>query len=229
MDTEDLKKMIEGLTADPRSARSLLEESISSAIDAETSSGRLLESALGPPPPAAETGDALREDLAGLRQQLDRLIQSQQGLTAAPASLSNTVLDTDDGGGSTLGAMGRGFASVFRTGFGIAPLVSGLMRLFGGGGGEEPPSLDYHASPAAVRFDFGLNSNSWSGVQQIRYAEGGLPETVRSGPPAALPPITVQVQAIDSRSFLDHSDAIARAVREAILSSSTLNDVVTEI
>jgi len=42
-------------------------------------------------------------------------------------------------------------------------------------------------------------------------------------------PITVQVQAMDSRSFLDHSDDIARAVREAILSAHALGDVVNEL
>jgi hypothetical protein len=38
----------------------------------------------------------------------------------------------------------------------------------------------------------------------------------------------VQVQAMDSRSFLDHSDEIARAVREAMLNAHALNDVVNE-
>jgi hypothetical protein len=42
-------------------------------------------------------------------------------------------------------------------------------------------------------------------------------------------PITVQVQALDSQSFMDHSDDIARAVREAILNSHSLNDAVSEL
>jgi hypothetical protein len=34
---------------------------------------------------------------------------------------------------------------------------------------------------------------------------------------------------MDSRSFLDHSDDIARAVRDAMLRSHSLNDIVSEI
>ena len=41
--------------------------------------------------------------------------------------------------------------------------------------------------------------------------------------------ITIQVQAMDSRSFLDHRDEIAQAVREAMLNSHSLNDVVSEL
>ena len=39
----------------------------------------------------------------------------------------------------------------------------------------------------------------------------------------------VQVQAMDSQSFLDHSDDIAQAVRQAMLQSSVLNDVIREV
>lgn len=41
--------------------------------------------------------------------------------------------------------------------------------------------------------------------------------------------VTVQVQAMDSRSFLDRSEDIARAVREAMLHSHALNDVINEL
>jgi hypothetical protein len=46
---------------------------------------------------------------------------------------------------------------------------------------------------------------------------------------AVSPQITVQVQALDSRSFLDHSEEIARAVRHAVLNSHALGDVVSEL
>lgn len=47
--------------------------------------------------------------------------------------------------------------------------------------------------------------------------------------PAATTQITVQVQAMDSQSFLDHSNDIALAVRQAMLQSSVLNDVIREV
>jgi hypothetical protein len=41
--------------------------------------------------------------------------------------------------------------------------------------------------------------------------------------------IQVNIQAMDSQSFLDRQDDIARAVREAMLHSNSLNDVVLEL
>jgi len=53
-------------------------------------------------------------------------------------------------------------------------------------------------------------------------ASGGVP----SGP---APQITVNVQAMDSQSFLDHSSEIAQAVRDAMLNSNSINDVVNNL
>jgi hypothetical protein len=41
--------------------------------------------------------------------------------------------------------------------------------------------------------------------------------------------VTVQVNAMDSRSFLDRSGDIAAAVRQAILSNHSINDVLSEL
>ena len=41
--------------------------------------------------------------------------------------------------------------------------------------------------------------------------------------------VQIQVQAMDSRSFLDHSQEIARAVREAMLNMHSINDVVNDL
>ena len=51
-------------------------------------------------------------------------------------------------------------------------------------------------------------------------------ERARPVSTAAPSQITVQVQAMDSQSFLDHSSDIALAVRQAMLQSSVLNDVI---
>ena len=56
----------------------------------------------------------------------------------------------------------------------------------------------------------------------------GDPSTA-SQTPSAAPQITIQVQAMDSRSFLDHSQDIAQAVREAMLNMHSLNDVVSDL
>jgi hypothetical protein len=46
---------------------------------------------------------------------------------------------------------------------------------------------------------------------------------------AAAPQITVNVQAMDARSFMDRSNDIALAVRDAMLNMNAINDVVNEL
>jgi hypothetical protein len=55
------------------------------------------------------------------------------------------------------------------------------------------------------------------------------PASNQASAPASATQITVQVQAMDSQSFLDHSNDIALAVRQAMLQSSVLNDVIREV
>ena len=45
----------------------------------------------------------------------------------------------------------------------------------------------------------------------------------------AAPQITVNVQAMDARSFMDRSNDIALAVRDAMLNLNSINDVVNEL
>lgn len=71
----------------------------------------------------------------------------------------------------------------------------------------------------------GIQSGSNQAVG-VDYGQGGQPRPVSA---AAATQITVQVQAMDSKSFLDHSNDIAMAVRQAMLESSTLNDVIREL
>jgi len=50
-----------------------------------------------------------------------------------------------------------------------------------------------------------------------------------SGANVSPPQITVNVQAMDARSFLDRSSDIAAAVRDAMLNLNSINDVVSEL
>jgi len=138
----------------------------------------------------------------------------------------------------------------------LLPMVTGLLRLFGvGGGKEEPAPLEKFALPQAIRAEGGVNSagetvliDRGAGDRIRTYglpaaagrstaapalAESrtesfaGAPE--RPAAPAAGQSITVNVQAMDSQSFLDRREDIARAVREAMLQSHSLNDIVSEL
>lgn len=135
---------------------------------------------------------------------------------------------------AALGTVGGGLT--------LLPIVSGLLKLFGvGGKKEEPPPLEKFTLPPSIQAEAGLSASGETflidrGVgDQIRQ----LPATVRSsqaggGNAAAVAggtgaSITVNVQAMDSQSFLDRREDIARAVREAMLQSHSLNDVVSEL
>ena len=112
---------------------------------------------------------------------------------------------------------------------GMGPIVTGLMSLFGPGDPEPLPPLQKFQLPGQVSVEAGLSANRE--YSAIRYAPGGRPEAVGGAAVNAnqSPAIQVNIQAMDSQSFLDRQDDIARAVREAMLHSNSLNDVVMEL
>lgn len=109
----------------------------------------------------------------------------------------------------------------------LNPIVAGLMKIFGGVGREETvQTLTKIERPEAVRYQGGVSERTGWGMGEIDYSASGMPRAAGSGGQA---PIVVQVQAIDSRSFLDHRDEIASAVRQALLESHGLGDVMREV
>ena len=112
---------------------------------------------------------------------------------------------------------------------GVGPLVTGLLSLFGSDDPEPLPSLVKHSAPPPVGVEAGLTRDRQ--YSAIRYGANGSPESIGTQPAltTASPSIQVNIQALDSQSFLDRQDDIARAVREAMLHSNSLNDVVLEL
>jgi hypothetical protein len=166
------------------------------------------------------------EQLATLAQQIRQLQAVNQA--AAESTKDNTRAverntSAQGPGSSTAATVGRTLES-FGWGLGLSPLITGLLRLFGGGGGSSaPPPLVKFALPPAVNASAGVSERAPGQVIGVDYGQGNVPRVVTA--PAQ---VTVQVQAMDSRSFLDHSQEIALAVRQAMLESSVLNDVVRE-
>jgi hypothetical protein len=112
---------------------------------------------------------------------------------------------------------------------GVGPVVTGLMKLFGSDEPEPRPTLEKFSSPAPVSVEAGLTQDRR--YSAIRYGTDGTPESMESPSrrSSELPTVQINIQAMDSQSFLDRQDDIARAVREAMLHSSSLNDVVLEL
>lgn len=164
-------------------------------------------------------------DTNGLAAEIRNLTEATQAATAAnvappKAAANSTAKDT-----STAESVIRTAAMLT----GVGPIITGLMGLFGGSKQEELPPLTKFVAPAPVSVEAGLSPTREYGA--IRYAQGGRPDLLgnpgSSGSQAAT--VQVNIQAMDSQSFLDRQDDIARAVREAMLHSNSLNDVVLEL
>jgi hypothetical protein len=162
----------------------------------------------------------LSEEIAQLAAQLRQLQADSQAAVASEQANSRATP-----GGPSSGAAGSTLLDIVGGGLGLSPLISGIASLFGGSGDSPVPApLIRFALPPAVHADGGV-SESGGGALAVDHPQGALP---RAAPSSAGAQITVQVQAMDSQSFLDHSGDIARAVRQAMLESSVLNDVVRE-
>ena len=130
-------------------------------------------------------------------------------------------------GASTASSIGGTLLDVLGLGSGLSPLISGLVSLFGGGGGSQTTAVTPYIQPLPVNLQAGFSGSSAGGASGVDYGEGGQPRQTTAA--SAQQQITVQVQAMDSQSFLDRSNDIAAAVRKAMLETSTLNDVIREV
>jgi hypothetical protein len=174
---------------------------------------------------------ALTDQLTSLTQQLQQLQTINQSqidtLQQNTQALSQNTSTKGQGSSalSTASSVGSTLLDVFGLGSGLSPLISGLTSLFGGGGGNAPQPQAPYVAPLPVNAIAGTSASS-AGAFGADTGAGGL---LRPAPAASSPAqITVQVQAMDSQSFLDHSNDIAMAVRQAMLQSSVLNDVIRE-
>jgi len=165
--------------------------------------------------PATAGYVGLSEEIAKLAEQLGQLQMASES-TRPKASAS---------GSSSSSPVASTLLNVFGAGLGLSPLISGIASLLGGGGSDSAPDpLMKFALPPSINVSAGV-SESGGAAFAVDNPQGGLPRPAPVSPPAQ---ITVQVQAMDSKSFLDHSADIAMAVRQAMLESSVLNDVVRE-
>lgn len=168
--------------------------------------------------PFTQLGRQLAELTLAARAQAEYLDANTRAVA------ENSLAKATNGGSSTAGGIGRTILSILGGGFGLGQLLGNLF----GGGNDEPvaPALPTYALPPTVQVNAAVDG---SGLQAIRYGSDGLPRAAESQPPTTSIPVTIQVQAIDSQSFKDHSSEIASAVREALLHSHSLNDVVLEL
>jgi hypothetical protein len=165
------------------------------------------------------------------------LAQTAAGLAPAAASSSvlGTVLQSIAGAGSTAnssGGVGHKIETValdvLKSGFGLVPILGGLLGLFGGGDDSgPPPTLTRYQMPEAIDYQ---GAEVGGRIANVDYDQAGAPRAFGGDTGAGtLPGITVNVQAMDARSFLDRSSDIAAAVKDAMLNLNSINDVVNDL
>jgi hypothetical protein len=171
------------------------------------------------------------------------------GTNSSSSGSSTSNASTTSSGGTTAESI---VTTVLESGLGMVPLIVGLLGLFEGGGTPAPAALEKYAMPDPIYFE---GADTGSDVSGADYDQMGMPRAysaapsgasaqssgpatsgssgsgVPSGPGggAGAAQITVNVQAMDSQSFLDHSNEIAQAVRAAMLNSNSINDVVNNL
>src|SRR5579885_2775526 len=163
-------------------------------------------------------------DSSALVSELDALRSVSETQVDAVSSNTEAVTQNTASRGAT------GVASALgKTALSMMPLVGLFANLFGGGGQpEQPPPLVKYAPPAPIQFEGSIVAPGATpnGVTADATPQAAAPS---AAPQTVTPQVTIQVQAMDSRSFLDHSQEIAQAVREAMLNMHPLNDVVSDL
>jgi hypothetical protein len=195
---------------------------------------------------ALDGGEEMVSTLSDTVQRLGELQASGSTAQAASGSSSGTSsasTSTSSSGGSTAESI---VSTVLESGLGMVPLIVGLLGLFGGGGTAAPAALEKYTMPDRLYFE---GADTGSDVSGADYDQMGMPRTYSPGPDGSsaqtggtaaagsgsaasgggAAQITVNVQAMDSQSFLDHSSEIAQAVRAAMLNSNAINDVVNNL
>jgi hypothetical protein len=219
-----------------------LNQVVLTALQQVSGSGRAGSSTTGVIPDllpvSAETFSSAVTDAS---RQINTLTSANQALIESVLANTQAVIQnsaSQTGGRSAGSTIGSIASSVFGSGLGLAPLVSSLVNLFGGGRSEPPPSLLRYVAPPSLQLDLGNTPGTSAGLANfspVTYGQNGLPKLAPqdraqgSTAQSSQPQISIQVNALDSRSFMDHSHEIAQAVRQAMLNSSSLNDVVSDL
>jgi hypothetical protein len=176
---------------------------------------------------STEQSAASNATVESAREQVNTLVRTVErvsGLVSAPLAAASPLAKRND----AEGAAGPGVVGTLSK-FIVSPILGAVFSLFGSRSEEPPPVLPKFYLPEPVRTSAGMINSDGGQIHAVDQNFRGQIRTVgaEQGPP--MRQVNVQIQAMDSRSFLDRSDDIARAVREAVLNSHALNDVITEL
>ena len=170
----------------------------------------------------------MTEQMSSLVSQISGLNSTEQAaITAIQGNTQAVTQNTSSkSSGSSVASQAGGIAeSLFGGALSLSPILSGIMSLFSGGSNAPSTPMTPFMLPAPVQYQAGLTGSSSGPVAPVSDGAGGQPRAQTT----QAPQVTVQVNAMDSQSFLDHSDDIANAVRTALLNSNALGDVISDL
>lgn len=129
--------------------------------------------------------------------------------------------------GSGLGDGGRGELLRPAASGGLIPLLLGaILRNSEDGGAVAAATTARFAMPAAIHAEAVSIGDR---VVASDYGGNSMPrEMTPASPERSAIPVVIQIQALDSRSILERSSDIAAAVRDAMLHSHSLNELIRE-
>jgi len=174
---------------------------------------------------------SLVDALKDATESVNNLTTAQESQTASAGQGAGGLLESmagaEGGLASTMSAITGGYTGgLTGGGFLLSPIIGGILDLFGAGGSSAPPPITTFTMPPPLDADAAGGQATGGQLVGADFGANGLP---RAQTATQTSNVTVQVNAMDSRSFLDRSTDIASAVRQAILSSHALNDVIAEL
>jgi TolA-binding protein len=183
-------------------------------------------------PSSPRAQDELAEQIDRLTSQIDQLRQADATNAETLAANTRALVENTSRQQTTSQSSGSGVGGVLNHilggTLGIGSIVSGIASLFHHEGQDTPAPLVKLTLPPAIQYQSAISYGSTQ-PYAVDFNTLNEPRAVSSSAPGSGSPITVQVNAMDSRSFLDHSAEIAQAVRDALLHSHSLGDVISEL
>jgi hypothetical protein len=180
----------------------------------------------------ASGGEDLNTALSQAGQEISLLRTAWQQQETLIAANTNAIQSNAGGqsGGSTASSV---LSDIFGGALGVlSPVAKGILGLFGLGGNSAPAPLPVYVPPPPISIS-GIVRSTSGGESGTATPAGPAPTPVSQGAnvsqPAAPSQVTVNINAMDSQSFLDRSNDIASAVRLAMLNLHPINDVVADL
>lgn len=177
----------------------------------------------------ASGGTSLSTGLSQAAEEISQLRAAWQQQATLIAANTDALRSNSKGGGQSAGSTAAHVASgIFGGALGIvSPVVKGLLGLFGGGGSSAPAPLPVYVPPPPVSISGIVRSSDGTAPQSA--SPVAPPQTAPGGQTSTPSQVTVNINAMDSQSFLDRSNDIASAVRLAMLNLHPINDVVADL